>query len=222
MRLCFDIALLTASCAWSVCRCSMSASAIGSQPQSSHSDTPATPIGVDPRYSDCVLKCVSGSLYYTTKASMAGCSPIFKDLVECCGPEPTSSKVEECHKRGSKLQTCTRSDMMEIPMPDPEEEVKASVELLHQPDRFLGSVVPNVTKKGAANMLQLGPIAHKYHIQGKHFYSGFLWVWVPYEKVVLRDYPRLYQVGLRHSTKECVFPSHVIPIIPNQHSICIM
>jgi hypothetical protein len=141
---------------------------VGRSPSTDDADTPATPmIGVEPQYSDCVIKCESGSLYYTTKATMVGCSPVFRDMVECCGPEASSYEVHECHEPTVQLQTRSRSEMIEIPMPDPEEEIMTLIELFHQPDRFLGSVVPAMTKEGTAKILQLIPIAHKYDIQGK-------------------------------------------------------
>jgi hypothetical protein len=64
--------------------------------------------------------------------------------------------------------------VLEIPLDDPEEEVRALVEHLHQPDRFLESVIPEVTKEGAARIIQLTPIAFKYDMQGEkcHMHLG--------------------------------------------------
>lgn len=55
---------------------------------------------------------------------------------------------------------------MEVPLDDAEEETEALVEHLHQPDRLLGFLIPEITKEGAAKVLRLTPIAFKYSIQG--------------------------------------------------------
>jgi hypothetical protein len=60
---------------------------------------------------------------------------------------------------------------MEIPLDDPEEQIQALVEHLHQPERFLGSVLPTVSMEGTAKIVNLAPIAFKYDIQGN---SGFI------------------------------------------------
>jgi hypothetical protein len=63
--------------------------------------TPAPlPIGVNPVFSDCVIKRNTGTLYYTSRAAMVSCSPVFRGLVECCSPHPSSAEVGELQSSG--------------------------------------------------------------------------------------------------------------------------
>jgi hypothetical protein len=127
------------------------------------SDDPAAPlpVGLDPMYSDCVVKTSSGTLYHTSLGTIVSCSPVFRDLIASCGQQSTSDEVGEDQEPASKKQKLPTKRVLEIPLPDPEDQIKTLVEHLHQPDRFLGSVVPIVTKEGAAKILQLTPIAFK-------------------------------------------------------------
>lgn len=130
--------------------------------------TPVT-IGFDRfLYSDCLIKSKKGVLYYTTKAAIAGCSEELRVLVQDCIPTATSHAKEEA-KFKSWARTSEDSitmEVLEVPLPDPDEQIKALVEHLHRPDLFLVSVAPNVTKEGAVKISHLVPIAHKYNIQG--------------------------------------------------------
>jgi hypothetical protein len=138
--------------------------------QAEPSDGPAAPlplqVGIDPLYSDCVIKTSSGLLYYTLTGVLISSSPVFKDLVHCCGQVPSSDEVGQEHDSSSTAQKSPNKHLIEIPLPDPEEQIKTLVEHLHQPYRFLGSIVPVVTKEGAAKVLHLAPIAFKYNMQG--------------------------------------------------------
>jgi hypothetical protein len=125
------------------------------------------PIGLDPEYSDCVIKASSGKVYHTSLGVIVSCSPVFRDLVHSCGKQSSSDEVGEVQGSGKKRKPSRTKAVLEIPLPDPEQQIKTLVEHLHQPDRFFASVVPNVTKKGAAKILQLAPIAFKYDMQGK-------------------------------------------------------
>jgi hypothetical protein len=126
----------------------------------------ALPIGIDPLLSSCVIKTKSGSKYYSSLGVLATCSPVFKGLVECCGQNQPSDGVAQQQCRDSKSLSSTPRAVMEIPLDDPEEQIKELVEHLHQPERFLGSVIPIVTEEGTTRILNLAPIAFKYDIQG--------------------------------------------------------
>jgi hypothetical protein len=131
------------------------------------SDTGAVPlIGIEPSLSDCVIKNASGSSYYTLAGSLAGCSPVLRDLVQCCGQEPSTDKMGDDPNPSMITESFSGRRVLEIPVQDPDEEVIALIELLHQPDRFLLSVVPTMTQEGATRILNLTPIAFKYDMQG--------------------------------------------------------
>jgi hypothetical protein len=137
------------------------------------SDGPAgpLPIGLDPEYSDCVIKASSVTAYCTSVGVMVSCSPVFRDLVQCCGKKSTSDEVGEVQSSGTKRKTSAQRDALYITLPDPEAQIRTLVEHLHQPDRFFASVVPIVTKEGGDKIRQLAPIAFKYDMQGNkdHF-----------------------------------------------------
>lgn len=124
-------------------------------------------IGIDPDFSDCVIKAKSGTFYYTSKGVMATCSPIFRGLVECCDQSQSVNKNETPLSPGSENEELNAKYSLEIPLEDRDEEIATLVEHLHQPHRFWQSVVPNVTKEGAARILLLTPIAFKYDIEGR-------------------------------------------------------
>jgi hypothetical protein len=134
---------------------------------SGSADAPGTaapePVGADPRYSNFVIKSPSGSCYYTLTGLVVGCSPVFRDLVECCDGKGTSDDGAEIYSAASG--TSDRK-VMEMQIQNPEEEIEALVEHLHQPERFWSSVVPSVTKEGAKRILRLTPIASKYDMEG--------------------------------------------------------
>jgi hypothetical protein len=129
------------------------------------------PVGIDPLYSNCVIKFKSGSKFYTFIGAVVACSPVFRDLVECCGAQP-SAEDGDGQGSSSAAQTSNTKEMFEIPLEDPDDEINALVEYLHQPDRILRSVVPTVTKEGAVSILHLAPIAFKYDMQGNIYLHG--------------------------------------------------
>lgn len=131
-------------------------------------DVPEAPpaVGIDPEFSDCVIKAESGRLFYTSRGFLATFSPVFRGLVECCGQRQPSNKTEQPSKLTSEDEDSNPHKQLVIPLEDPEEEVATLVEHLHQPERFLQSVVPVVTKEGVARVLLLAPIAFKYDMQG--------------------------------------------------------
>jgi hypothetical protein len=158
---------------------------------SSHAPDPVDPppVGVDPLYSDCVIRSTSGKVYYTLTGALATCSPVFRGLVDCCVRKQILQKdedsvdtpqkfpvrnvlknslhvVEEDASAADNSQSLSSRNVLEVPLEDPDEEIEALVEQLHQPERFLGLTVPVVTKEGTARILHLGPIAFKYDIQG--------------------------------------------------------
>ncbi len=89
-----------------------------------------------------------------------GCSPVFRDLIECCYQMPTLDGSKQLDSRNS------RSDVLEMPLEDPDEEIAALVEHLHRPERFLESAVPILTKEGSDRILILAPMAFKYDMEG--------------------------------------------------------
>jgi hypothetical protein len=123
-------------------------------------------IGVDPLYSDCAIRATSGTLYYTSRAVMVTCSPVFRGLIDCCAPKTPMDKGGK--RRGPAVagHESSGTTVMEIPLDDPEEQIATLVEHLHQPERFLASVVPVITLEGAASILRLTQIAFKYDMQG--------------------------------------------------------
>jgi hypothetical protein len=123
-------------------------------------------IGIDPLYSDCALKSSSGSLYYTFSGTLAACSPVFKGQIECCGRKPSSDESGEDANSAHNVQRSKTTNILIIPLVDVDEEITTLLEHLHQPHRFLDSVVPVVTKQGADRILNLAPIAFKYDIAG--------------------------------------------------------
>jgi hypothetical protein len=135
-----------------------------------HSDGTAAPpfIGIDPLYSDCVIKARSGKSYYTSKGALATCSSVFRDLVECCGQGPSLGNLTRPNSSNSETEGVNAKKHLEIPLEDREEEVAMLVEHVHQPERFLLSVCPVLTQKGAARILLLTPMAFKYNMQGNH------------------------------------------------------
>ncbi len=146
------------------------------------------PLGVDPKRSDCVIRTKSGSLYYTFSGSLAACSPVFRDLVECCEQNPLSGDIaEDIGSPSAKRQRYSTSNLLEIPLDDPDQEVEALVEHLHQPDRFLLAVVPTVTKEGAVRIAHLTPIASKYDMQGNTLFLSCHIVW--HRCIVQSQYP---------------------------------
>jgi hypothetical protein len=123
-------------------------------------------VGLEPAYSDCVIKSRSGSVHYTCTGALVACSPVFQGLVDVCGKKLSLDELGQNRNSGSDTQQTPRK-VLEIPLDEPEEEIETLVEHLHQPDRFLVSVVPEVTEEGAARILHLAPIAFKYDMQGK-------------------------------------------------------
>jgi hypothetical protein len=103
------------------------------------------------------------------------CSQFFRDLVQSCGKQPSSDDLGQDQGSASETQTSKAKDLLEIPLPDEEEEIKALVEHLHQPDQFLGSIVPVMTKEGAAKVQNLAPVAFKYNKQGYFISLTLLW-----------------------------------------------
>lgn len=108
----------------------------------------------------------SGQKYYTLRGLLAACSSVFRDIIESCGGEIVLEQRPEPKSSDSKSKTTIIFEVMEIPLDDTKEEVKALMEHLHQPDRLLGSLIPEVTKEGAEKVLRLASIALKYDLQG--------------------------------------------------------
>jgi hypothetical protein len=133
----------------------------------SQTQQPAPPAGIDPLYSDCVIKSKSGCKFYTFTGAMVGCSPVFRDLVKGSVGKPSA---EDGDHEGLAPQSATK-DMVGLMLDDTDEGITALVEYLHQPEKILGSVLPTVTKEGAVSILHLAPIAFKYDIQGNSLLS---------------------------------------------------
>jgi hypothetical protein len=91
---------------------------------------------------------------------------VFRDLVECCGQKPASDSDKQSRRSASENKEDDTRKVLELPLEDRKEEVASLVEYLHQPERFLESVVPIVTKEGTDRVLLLAPIAFKYDMQG--------------------------------------------------------
>jgi hypothetical protein len=91
---------------------------------------------------------------------------VFQGLVEGCWQNPPPDECGEEQGPPGKRQKVAAREPLQIPLEDPEEEIKALVEHLHQADRFWKSVTPVISKEGAARILHLTPIAFKYDMQG--------------------------------------------------------
>jgi hypothetical protein len=127
---------------------------------SSNAQDTVNPIGVVPSTASCVLRTKSGKMYYTSTEVLVTCSSVFKDLVECC------DEGEQDRDPGPGKITNNPRRKLEVPLEDSDEEIETLVEHLHQPDRFITSVVPSLTKEGAAKIINLAAIASKYDMQG--------------------------------------------------------
>jgi hypothetical protein len=128
--------------------------------RSSDAQDTANPISFDPLTARYVLRSKSGKIYYTSTEVLVTCSPIFRDLVECC------DEVEHVRGRGLGNRSPPARKKLEIHLEDSDDEIETLLEHLHHTDTFITSVVP-VTTEGAAKIVHLAAIAFKYDMQGK-------------------------------------------------------
>lgn len=98
---------------------------------------------------DCVVVGSSGKTFQASKALLAAKSKVFKDLL---------SKVPANGK--------TPADPVTLQLDDDDQEIQALLENFHQPDRFLKSIIPELSKEGVQNLKSLTIIATKYGLKG--------------------------------------------------------
>lgn len=98
---------------------------------------------------DCVVVGSSGKTFQASKAVLAAKSKVFKEILS---KPPSAGQAP--------------GDPVTLQLDDDDQEIQALLENFHHPDKFLKSIIPELSKEGVQSLKSLTVIATKYGLKG--------------------------------------------------------